>query len=599
MSLGLTRPELRGSFGMVASTHWLASAAGMSMLELGGNAIDAAVAAGFTMQIVEPHLSGPGGDLSAIAWSAADGAPSVICGQGVSPATATLSHFADLGLDLVPGSGLLAATVPGAFGGWLYLLERWGTAELADVLGYALHYAETGFPLLQGTVSAITAVQALFTDHWPSSAAAWLDSGVSPTAQRWWKSPGIAQTYRRILHEAVGATREQRIEAARRAFYEGFVAEEIERFGLTPVRDSSGASHAGLLTGADLAGWRATAEAPVSVDFGGRYQVLKTGPWGQGPVLAQHLRLLEAADLLDCPARGADWVHLIIESAKLAFADREAWYGDPVDTDVPLDALLSKEYAAQRAALIGNAADLDLRPGSPAGRSPLLANLPDLTAAADDGSGEPTVGRSGRTRGDTCHVDVVDRWGNFVSATPSGGWLQSSPVIPALGFALGTRAQMFYLNPGLPNSLRPGVRPRTTLTPSIALRDNEPWLAFGTPGGDQQDQWQAAFFADVVQADRRGELNLQMAIDAPMFHTTHFPSSFYPRESHPGELVVEDRLDPDMLNELSRRGHRLLMAGGWRLGRLSAVGRDGARRDGFGLRAAANPRGAQGYAIGR
>jgi gamma-glutamyltranspeptidase/glutathione hydrolase len=306
--------------------------------------------------------------------------------------------------------------------------------------------------------------------------------------------------------------------------------------------------------------------------------------------------LLEAVDLLERDVRSGDWVHLIVECAKLAFADREAWYGDPAATDVPLTALLSTEYAAERARSIGISASLELRPGLPEGRNPVLAALPDPSPAdiAYASIGDPTFERLGGTSGDTCHVDVVDRWGNLVSVTPSGGWLQSSPVIPELGFPLGTRAQMFYLQPGLPNSLRPQIRPRTTLTPTIALRDGEPWLAFGTPGGDQQDQWQAAFFVDVVQADRRGVLNLQAAIDAPMFHSTHFPSSFYPRDAHRGEVFVEDRLPEDVLDELDRRGHRIVRPGPWALGRLSVVAKEGTA-----LRAAANPRGAQGYAAGR
>jgi gamma-glutamyltranspeptidase/glutathione hydrolase len=590
-----TRPELNGSFGMVASTHWLASASAMSVLEQGGNATDAAVAAGFVMQIVEPHLSGPGGDLSAMTWSVDDNAASVICGQGVSPAAASIEHFDALGLRLVPGSGLLAATVPGAFGGWLTMLERWGSWELADVMAYALHYAESGFPMLASTSAAISTVRDLFIEHWQPSTEVWLDGGVAPRANQWWRLPGTAATYRRILEEATGSTREQRIQAARDAFYAGFVAEAVDRFSRSAWRDSSGQNHAGLLTADDLAGWRASVEAPVGVDFASRYQLLKTGPWGQGPVLAQQVRLFEAVGLLEHEARSPEWVHLITESAKLAFADREAWYGDPVDSNVPLATLLSVSYATERAKLIDANASLELRPGSPGGRHPLLASLSDAAdTVIGDGGGEPTVGRLGSGNGDTCHVDVVDRWGNFVSATPSGGWLQSSPVIPELGFPLGTRAQMFYLQAGLPNSMRPGVRPRTTLTPSIALRDGQPWLAFGTPGGDQQDQWQAAFFADVIQADQRGALNLQAAIDAPMFHTTHFPSSFYPREAHPGQLLVEDRLGTEVIAELERRGHRILRTGPWMLGRLSAVAKEGAR-----LRGAANPRGAQGYAIGR
>jgi gamma-glutamyltranspeptidase/glutathione hydrolase len=301
---------------------------------------------------------------------------------------------------------------------------------------------------------------------------------------------------------------------------------------------------------------------------------------------------------------------LVTEAAKLAYADREAWYGDPLASDIPLGALTSAGYAADRAALVGERADLELRPGSPDGRPPRLATLP-AAGSPSPGIGEPTmassepassepatagaepgVGPLGQNRGDTCHLDVADRWGNLVSATPSGGWLQSSPVIAALGFPLGTRAQMFYLEPDLPNSLRPGARPRTTLSPSLALRDGEPWLAFGTPGGDQQDQWQLAFFTALVAAG--DQANLQAVIDAPMFHTTHFPSSFYPREAHPGELVVEDRVPEAARAELRERGHQVTLSGPWTLGRLSAVAREGDV-----LKAAANPRGAQGYAAGR
>jgi gamma-glutamyltranspeptidase / glutathione hydrolase len=592
----LTRPELTGSFGMVASTHWLASASGMSVLERGGNAFDAAVAAGFVMQIVEPHLSGPGGDLSAVLWSVADRGPSVVCGQGVSPAAATISHFQSLGLDLVPGSGLLAATVPGSFGAWTLMLERWGTWELGDVLSYALEYAEHGFPVLAGTTAAIEAVTALFTGHWHPSAEVWLEDGAAPRPGSLWTMTAAARTYRRLLSESGGASRELRIASARRAFYAGFVAEAVDRFSRTAWRDTSGQDHAGLLTGEDLTSWEPTVEPPTVAGFADRYQVLKTPPWGQGPVLGQQLMVLEAVGLLEAEVRSAEWVHLVVEAAKLAFADREAWYGDPDAGDVPLAALLSTSYATARAGLISGRASRELRPGSPDGRHPFLATLPD--PSPDDlayaAIGEPAVRRMGGEPGDTCHVDVVDRWGNLVSVTPSGGWLQSSPVIPELGFPLGTRAQMFYLQPGLPNSLRPRTRPRTTLTPTIAVRDGEPWLAFGTPGGDQQDQWQAAFFAEVVRADRAGGLNLQAAIDAPMFHTTHFPSSFYPRESHPSQVCVEDRLPREVLHELARRGHDIAQFGPWELGRLSVVAKEGTT-----VRAAANPRGAQGYAAGR
>ncbi|MEV4754965.1 gamma-glutamyltransferase family protein [Micromonospora sp. NPDC049559] len=590
-----TRPQLSGDFGMVASTHWLASAAGMSVLERGGNAFDAAAAAGFVLQVVEPHLNGPGGEVPILLWSESEQRVHVVNGQGVAPAAATTERFAELGLNTVPGTGLLAATVPGAFGGWLRLLQQWGTWPLADVLEYAIGYAERGFPVLPQIATTIATVAPMFQADWSTSAATWLPGGTPPPAGARLRQPGVAATYRRIVAEAQARSgdRDAQLDAARDSWYSGFVAEQIAEFSAgTAWRDSSGRPHGGLLTGDDLAGWAATVEESTSFDYHG-HTVHKTGPWGQGPVFLQQLALLAGVDLGAAGHLSADWVHTIVESGKLAFADREAWYGDPRHYDVPLATLLSPEYNAARRELVGAQASRELRPGSPDGRRPVL---PDPVAGggpaevAAGGTGEPTVRTDGSTRGDTCHVDVVDRWGNMVSATPSGGWLQSSPTIPGLGFCLGTRAQMFWVQPGLPASIRPGARPRTTLSPSLALRDGRPWLAFGTPGGDQQDQWSLHFFLSVVHA----EPNLQAAIDAPAFHSAHFPSSFYPRESRPGVLLLEERFDPAVVAELRRRGHEVELAGDWALGRLSAVARDGEV-----LLAAANPRGAQGYAVGR
>jgi gamma-glutamyltranspeptidase/glutathione hydrolase len=598
-----TRPELVGDHGMVASTHWLASATGMSVLERGGNAFDAAVAAGFVLQVVEPHLNGPGGEVPILVWDEAAQRTSVVCGQGVAPAAATIERFSDLGLSLVPGTGLLAATVPGAVGGWLLMLERWGTWRLADVLEPAIGYAERGFPAVPRIADSIAAVAEMFETDWPTSAATWLPHGRSPAAGSRLTNPVLAATYRRMLTEATAASadRDGQIAAARDAWYRGFVAEAVADFCAgAPWPDTSGERHGGLLTGDDLAGWAATVEEPVTYDYRG-HTVCKTGPWGQGPVFLQQLALLSGFDLDAAGFLSADYVHTVIECAKLAFADRDAWYGDPDHVDVPLEALLDDDYNKRRRDLVGDQASTELRPGSPGGRAPVLPpEIAEAAGAQAGGSGEPTLGDvypqpSGRTRGDTCHLDVADRHGNMVSATPSGGWLQSSPTIPGLGFCLGTRAQMFWLRPGLPSSLRPGARPRTTLTPSFALRAGRPWLAFGTPGGDQQDQWTLNFFLAVVH----GGLNLQEAIDAPMFHSAHRRSSFYPRTAQPGVMLAEDRIDPAVVAELRRRGHEVHVQGPWTLGRISAVARDADfPGEGF-LRAGANARGAQGYAAGR
>ena len=592
-----TRPELLGTHGMVASTHWLASATGMAVLERGGNAADAAVAAGFVLQVVEPHLNGPGGDVP-ILFAAPSGAVDVYCGQGPTPAAASIEHYRDLGLDLVPGTGLLAAVVPGAFGAWTLLLEREGTWSLRDVLEPAIGYADDGFPLLPGTAATLRTVEQLFRDEWTTSASTYLTSAGVPDAGSRSRNPALAATYRRVVAEAeaAGPDREEQIRAGRDAFYRGFVAEAVGAFcAEQEVMDTSGRRHRGLLDGDDLARWEPTVEQPLSCDYAG-VTVHKTGPWGQGPVMLQQLTLLSGVDLAEAGHLSVDWVHTVVECAKLAFADREAWYGDPEHVDVPVEALLSSAYADERRALVGEAASYDLRPGSAAGRAPRLPTsaVPGgaRPAVTSDGAGEPTVLGDGSTRGDTCHVDVVDRDGRMVSATPSGGWLQSSPVVPELGFCLGTRAQMLWLEPGLPSSMAGGVRPRTTLTPSLVTRDGAPWLAFGTPGGDQQDQWSLAF----LLAHLHTGLDLQAAIDAPMFHSEHFPSSFYPRQAAPGRLVVEGRLPADVVAGLRARGHDVQVGGDWSLGRLSAVARDPAT--GF-LRAAANARGMQGYAVGR
>ncbi|MPY55160.1 gamma-glutamyltransferase family protein [Streptomyces acidicola] len=594
-----TRPTLSGTFGMVSSTHWLASQSAMAVLEDGGNAYDAAVAAGFVLHVVEPHLNGPAGEVPII-LAPAGGEVRVLCGQGVAPAGATIEHYSGLGLDLVPGTGPLAAAVPGAFDAWMLLLRDHGTKPLADVLKYAIGYAEDGHPPVERVGETVETVRALFEEEWVSSADVYLPGGRAPRAGELFRNPALAATWKRLLAEVSGAgDRVAEIEAARQVWRSGFIAEALLRQAARPTMDTSGERHTGTLTAADLASWSASYEPPVTYDWNG-WTLCKAGPWSQGPVLLQQLALLPP----ELPRYGsAEYVHLLVEGCKLAMADREAWYGDAGDpAEVPLGDLLSEEYNAGRRALVGDTASYELRPGSPGGRVPRLSSHARVVATDEPGFdvlgvGEPTVAANGGTRGDTCHLDVVDRWGNMVAATPSGGWLQSNPVVPELGFPLGTRLQMTWLDEGLPNSLTPGRRPRTTLTPSLALRDGVPVMAFGTPGGDQQDQWQLHFFLAVaLRPHIRGGLDLQGAIDAPNWHNDGFPGSFYPRGMRPGSVTVESRMPPELVAELRRRGHDVTVGDAWSEGRLCAVARD--PETGL-LSAAANPRGMQGYAVGR
>jgi gamma-glutamyltranspeptidase/glutathione hydrolase len=328
----------------------------------------------------------------------------------------------------------------------------------------------------------------------------------------------------------------------------------------TSIRDASGRSHVALLTEQDFQDFTPRFEEPSSASYRG-IMVHKCGPWSQGPVLLQALKLLERANLRALGRGSAAYVHVVTECMKLAFADRELSYGDPLFSKVPMDTLLSDEYAAERFRLVDpRRASLELRPGQ-AGDA---GAVPAFTARSiRDVEGAVRAAGSG----DTTKLEVIDAAGTMVSATTSGGWLQSSPVIPGLGFCLGTRGQMFSLEPRHPNRLEPGKRPRTTLTPTLATRDGLPYLSFGSPGGDQQDQWALQFFLNVVEFG----MSLQEAVEAPTFWTNHFPSSFYPRKAEPGSLTMEARCPPALRQELAALGHLVSVATAWAGGNTLAA----------------------------
>lgn len=605
-----TRPELKGTFGAASSTHWLATASAMSILERGGNAFDAAACAGFVLQVVEPHLNGPGGEVPILFWDESGHRAQVLCGQGVAPAAATIEHFQSLGLQLVPGIGLLPACVPGAFGAWMTLLRDHGTMPLRTVLEPAIQYARDGYPLVPRIVQAIVAVRTLFETQWPTSAEIYLPDGDVPSLGKLFSNKALADTYLRLVEDAEKASnqREQQIDSALHGWYEGFVADRIDAFYRTEIMDSSGERQQGLLRGEDMARWRPTYEEPRICDYGD-FAIAKCDAWSQGPVMLQQLNLLRADALEGLDPTGDELVHRMVEAAKLAFADRDAWYADPRAIDVPLDELLSMPYAMSRRRLIEDRASSLIRPGRPGGLAPQLSLHEDHSRelAAGGflfGAGEPTFAALPAHAwkqteeivvGDTCHIDVADRWGNLVAATPSGGWLSSSPVVPGLGFSLNTRLQMTWLDRRMRNALRPGFRPLTTLSPSLAFKQGQAYAAFGTPGGDQQDQWQTAF---AVRHLRMG-MNMQEAIDAPAWHMNHFTASFWPRLVERQRLTVESRFPAQSIDALRRRGHEVVVGEAWSEGRLSACARERIGPGRFMFKAAANPRGMQGYAAAR
>lgn len=596
MSDFTTRPEIRGTFGVATSTHWIASAVGMSILEKGGNAFDAAVATALVLQVVEPHLNGPAGDMPAIFHSATTGETKVLCAQAVTPAAATIEHYKAQGLTLIPGSGLLATVVPGAFDGWMLMLRDHGSMSLREVLEPVVYYARDGHPMLPRVAHTIAGLQEFFEAEWPSSAAVWAPNGEAPKPNALFKNPDLARTYARLIEagEAAGEDRVAQIDAARTEWREGFVADAIfDYLKDACVMDVSDKKHSAVLAPEDMKNWRASYEDTLTYEYEG-WTVHKTHAWSQGPVLLQALAILKGFDLGKMDPMGAEFVHTVTEAMKLAYADREAYYGDPAHSDIPMEYLLSEDYNVERRKLITAEASTEQRPG----RVPGFEHLADAyveRAARDFNVGqvaaqEPTMSHLTEKRGDTVHLDVIDRWGNMVAATPSGGWLQSSPVIPGLGFPLNSRAQMFWLEEGLPTSLAPNRRPRTTLTPSLAEKDGMQ-LVFGTPGGDQQDQWQLIWFLRFVHFG----MELQQCMDAPLFHSMHFQGSFFPREVRTAEMMLEPNFGAAVIEDLRARGHKVIVADPWTVGRLTAALRE---PDGL-MRAAATPRLMQAYAVGR
>lgn len=550
------RPEILGRRGIVAAGRHYTVAAGVRMLQQGGNAIDAGVAAVFAAAVTEISHFGLGGEAPAIIYDARTGRVAVVNGQGPAPKAATPDLFR--ARNVIDGNGPLAATVPAVVDAMALALEQFGTMGLAEVLAPAIELAD-GFPMYGSLRDfLISEREATLRYRWGYT---YYQDGRVPEVGEVFRQPQLARTLRAIVDAERAAFEQSRdrraaIRAGRDAFYQGDVARRIVE---------ANRAEGGIFTLDDLATYRGRLEDSVSTTFHG-YAIHKAGPWNQGPVLLQTLNILEGFDLRRMGHNSADYLHTVHEAIKLAYADRNAFYGDPDFVVVPIAGLLSKQYAAERRRLIGPRAMLDHRPGDPYRFDPTAKPPAVRYVPGPQGVGKRTDG------GDTTAVSVVDGAGNLFSATPSSGWLLGGAFIAGdTGVPLSNRMQVFDLDPLSPNALAGGKRPRTTLTPTVVLRDGKPFLAVSTPGGDSQDQQ----ILNVLLALLVFDLPLQQAIEAPRVNSLHPFSSFGGHESEPGVLEVERRVPAAVIKALERRGHlvRLLDPYGMSTG-IVAVGVD-------------------------
>jgi gamma-glutamyltranspeptidase/glutathione hydrolase len=583
-ALAGTRPLVMGRHGVVVSGHHLASEAGLDMLKKGGNAVDAGVAAVFAQAVTEFDRFGIGGEVPILIYLADQKKVVAINGHGPAPLRASIEWFRERNIEAIAGDCFLPAVVPAVVDSLIVALDEYGTMTLGEVLAPAIDLAENGFGVYEGFLGHIQDVAPRFQAEWPSSAKVFLPGGKAPKVGDLFLQKDLAQTLRRLAEaEAArkGESRKVGLQAARDLFYRGDIAKQIVDFQKnTECQDQTGAKSAGLLELEDFKRYQAVVEEPAKTTYRG-VEVYKAGFWSQGPVLLQILNLLEGYDVKELGHNSAAYIHLLSEAMKLAYADREWYYADPLFVGVPAEGLLSKDYAAERRKLISlEAPSLELRPGNPFPFETMHtahAAIPETVEMGPDYPG-------------TTGTRVADRAGNVFSATPSGGWFPTSPIVEGLGFVLGTRGQAFFLDPDKANRLEPGKKPRTTLTPSLALKDGEPFLAWGTPGGDVQDQVNLQVLLNVVEFG----MDIQEAVDAPFFQILDFPPSFYPRRTMPGTTTYESRILEGAIEKLNEMGHTMRPVSAWALGDATAVQVD--RRRGV-LFGAAGPRRDKSYAV--
>jgi gamma-glutamyltranspeptidase / glutathione hydrolase len=560
-----------GRRGAVACHHYLAADAAADILKAGGNVVDGAVAAILVEGLVNPQMFGLGGECPMLIRMAQEGRVHVVNGNTAAPEWATPHAYRARGHAVMPDEGILAAGVPAAVGALLTALLRFGRLPFEAVSAAALTLAHDGFPAHRGLLNqerfGLRDLIGKFRREWPGSAAVYLSGDDVPQEGALIRNLALAALLEHLgrAERRVTGDRHARLGGVLHEFYRGEPAAEIAKFS---------AERDGLLTRSDLAAFETHVEEPASIAYR-ESTLFKCGFWNQGPALLQTLAILERWDLAGLGHNSADYLHLLIEATKLAYADREQWYGDPRHIKVPASGLLSNEYAELRASLIDTGrADGTMRPGDPRREGRAVLPEAERLGGADWGQG-------------TVHVDVIDAEGSLVSATPSGGWLKSSEVMSALGFPLGNRLMTFYLGPAHhPNLLAPFKRPRTTISPSLCLLRGQPWMVFGSMGGDQQDQWQLQFFLNRVVFG----MTVQEAIEAPKLSSEHFPGFFAPHDRFPNRVRAEPRLGDAALGELARRGHDIDLGPDWSEGFLLAAARDPVSGV---LEAGCDPRGAK------
>ena len=537
------RPEILGTHGIVAAGRHYSVAAGVRILQQGGNAVDAGVAAVLAASVCEISHFGFGGEAPTMIYDAKTKEIIVINGQGPAPKAATPALFAAKGL--VPGNGPLGATIPAMLDAMALALEARGTMHLEQVMQPAIELAD-GFPMYE-FLRGFLVSERKATEQWEWSKKTYYPDGRVPAVGEIFRQPNLARTMRAIANADKASfarthNRVTAIRAGRDTFYTGDIARRIA---------AADQAAGGVFAYEDLASYHGKIEQPTTTSFHG-YDVYKAGPWNQGPVLLQTLNILEGADLKAAGANSADYIHQVHEAIKLAYADRNAYYGDPAFVTVPLAGLLSKAYAAERRALIGPQASLEQRAGDPYKFDPAVKAPTGTYTPHSQGA------KSGAIAGDTTCVDVVDKDGNLFSATPSSGWLLSGAFIAGdTGVPLSNRMTVFDLDPLSPNVLVGGKRPRTTLTPTIVLKDGKPFLAISTPGGDSQDQQILNVLLEMIVFGR----SVQDAIEAPRVNSLHPFGSFDTHPSEPGVLEIENRVPESVRDALTARGHKLKVLG--------------------------------------